>query len=116
MHAQAGAALTSTMPPPCLPGLQHGIADDVDAADVEADRLGGGDGAGSEFGMDVVGDVGGGAAGGQVGVVAQDDPGAAGRDRFGGVALGGEGGPGRSRRSGSWSARWRGLRPGGGRH
>jgi hypothetical protein len=83
-----GAALSSTMPPCCSSSGRRTLsADDVDAGNVEADHLRGGNGARGEVGMDVVGDVGGGAAGRQVGVVAQDDALASCRDRIGGQAV-----------------------------
>ena len=74
--------------------LVHGVADDVDAGDVEADGLRRSDGGGGQFRMDVVGDVGGGAAGGQVGVVAQDDADATRWHCIGVIALLGEAGKG----------------------
>ena len=72
--------------------FQYAVAHQVDAADVEADHVRGGDRARGHFRMDVVGDVGGGAAGRQVGVVAQDDAAAARRHRVGFIALRGQAG------------------------
>ena len=77
-----------------LDGFQHAVAHQVDAADVQPHHVGGGDGARRHFRMDVVGNVGGGAAGRQIGVVAQDDAFAARRDRVGLIALRGQAGQG----------------------
>src|SRR5690606_17463697 len=51
--------------------LEHGFTDDIDAADVESDHLRRFDRTRCQFRMYVVGDVGGGAAGREVGIVAQ---------------------------------------------
>ena len=73
---------------------QDVAADEVDPGDVEADHLRSGNGARGEVGMNVVGDVGGGAAGREIGVVAQDDALAACRDRICGQAVFRESGEG----------------------
>jgi hypothetical protein len=88
-----GAALTSTMPPFCvLDRLEHAVAHQVDAADVQAHHVRRFDRARRHFRMHVVGDVGGRAAGGQVGVVAQDHALAARRHRVGQITLLGQAG------------------------
>jgi hypothetical protein len=95
VHAQAGCGIDFNDAAALIfERLEHGVADDIDAADVEADRLGGGHGAGGEFGVHVIGHIGSGAAGGQIGIVAQHDAGAARRDGVGVVALLGETGEG----------------------
>ena len=64
VHAQAGRGIDLDDAAALLfERLEHAVADHIDAADVEADHLRRGDGARGEFRMDVVGDVGGGAAG-----------------------------------------------------
>ena len=70
-----------------LERLDHVLADDVDAADVQAHHLGGGHRARGHIGVDFVGHVGGAAAGREVGVVAQHDALAQHRHRFGGQVL-----------------------------
>src|SRR5574343_1066985 len=95
VHAQAGGGIDfDDAAALVFERLVHGVADDVDAGDVKADRLRGGNGGGSQFGMDVVGDVGGGAAGGQGGVVAQHDADAAAGHGIGVVTLFGQAGQG----------------------
>ena len=59
------------MPPPFLQRLEHGFADHVHAADVQADGLRRPRWRGRRSRVHVVGHIGGAAAGGQVGVVAQ---------------------------------------------
>ena len=88
VHAQAGRGVQFDDAAVLLfERTQDVAADDIDAGDVEADHLCGGDGARGEVGMHIVGDVGGSAAGRQVGVVAQDDALAACRDRVGVQAI-----------------------------
>ena len=53
--------------------LEHGFADHVHAANVQAHHLRGSDSARGHVGVHIVGHIGGGAAGAQVGVVAQHD-------------------------------------------
>ena len=85
---------------------------DVHAGDVQADHPRGVDGPGGDFRMDLVGHVGGGAAGAQVGVAADQHarrrPAAPSRA----CSLARPARPGRSAPAGSWSARWRGRRCG----
>ena len=84
VHPQAGRGIHLDHPAAlAFQGAEHALANHVDATQVEADHLGRGHGTGREFLMDVVGDVGGGAAGAQVGVVAQDHPHALARHRIG---------------------------------
>ncbi|MNS83234.1 hypothetical protein D3C72_1170160 [compost metagenome] len=72
MHAQAGRGVHFDHAAVLLfERAQHVLADHVDAADVQADHLRRIDGARGHFGVHGVGDVGGGAAGREVGVVAQ---------------------------------------------
>ena len=66
------------------------VAHDVDAANVESDHFRRCDRAGGDLRVHVIRHVGGGAAGAQIPVVAQDDAPAPGRYRIGGIALGGE--------------------------
>jgi hypothetical protein len=77
-----GAAFTSTTPPRWFSIGCSTLAHHVHAADIEADHLRRFHRARSHFRMHVVGHVGGGAAGRQVGVVAQDDALAFGRHRI----------------------------------
>jgi hypothetical protein len=73
MHAQAWCGVqlddTATL---LLERAQDAVTDDVNTGNIEADGARRSDGLRGELGMDVVGDVGGRAAGRQVGVVAQD--------------------------------------------
>jgi hypothetical protein len=94
---------------------QDAVADDIDAGDIEADGLRGGNRLRGKLGMDIVGDIGCRTAGREIGVVAQDDALASRRHRFRSQSRIGPGGPGPPHRGGFWSARWRGLRRGGGR-
>ncbi len=55
-----------------LERLEHGLAHRIDACDVQADHLRGGDRARGDVRVDVIGHVGGAAAGRQVRVIAQD--------------------------------------------
>ena len=88
MHAQAGGGIDFDDAAALgLEGLEDGVADDVDAGDVEADGLRGGNGRRRQVGVYVIGDIGRRAAGRQVGVVAQDDARPARRHRIGGQAL-----------------------------
>ena len=74
VHAQAGRGVDLDNAAVLLfQRLDDGLAHHVDAADVQAHRLRGFDGARGHFGVHAVGHVGGGAAGREVGVVAQDD-------------------------------------------
>jgi hypothetical protein len=84
VHAQAGGGVHFHKAAALLfERAQHGFGHHVHAADVQAHHLGGSHGAGGHFGVHVVGHVGGGAAGGEVGVVAQDDALALGGHRIG---------------------------------
>ncbi len=72
VHAQAGRGIDLDHAAVLLfQRPQHAFADHVDAADVQAHHLRRRHGARGHLGMHVVGHVGGGAAGAQVGVVAQ---------------------------------------------
>ena len=74
VHAQAGGGVHFHKTAALLfERAQHGFGHHVHAADVQAHHLGGSNGAGGHFGVHVVRHVGGGATGGEVGVVAQDD-------------------------------------------
>ncbi len=88
MHAQSRRRVdfdhASTL---ILDRLEHAVAHHVDAADIEPDHLCGGDCARRHFGMDIVRHVGGRTAGREIGIVAQDDALALGRNRIGTVAL-----------------------------
>ena len=95
MHAQAGGGIDlNDAAALVFERLEDGVAHHVDTGDVEADGLCGSHRRGGEVGMHVVGDVGGGAAGRQVGVVAQDDADAARRHAVGRVTLFGQAGEG----------------------
>ena len=110
-----GPALTSTIDAALLLQRAADVAGhDVDAGDVQADARGRFDGAGGDLGVDLVGHVGGGAAGAEVGVAADQDHGAGRRDRLGRVALLGQHRQGDRRRAGSCSGRSRGRRRGAG--
>ena len=74
--------------------FQHALADHVHAADVQAHHPRRGHGPCRDLGVDVVGDVGGGAAGGEIGVVAQSHAAPLLRDRGGRQALELQPGPG----------------------
>ena len=88
MHAQARCGIhfndTAILN---FEGTQHRLTHHVHATDIEADHLGSGDGAGGHFRMDVICHIGGGAAGGQVGVVPQDNAGALGGHAVSVIAL-----------------------------
>ncbi|KAF5275155.1 hypothetical protein FQA39_LY18673 [Lamprigera yunnana] len=72
VHAQAGRGVDFDDAAALLfQRFEHGFAHHIHAADVQADGLRGFNGAGGDFGVYVVGHIGGAAAGGQVGVVAQ---------------------------------------------
>ena len=114
--AGPGAALTSTTPPPCSSSGRSTLSQTTSTPQMsQADHLRRRHGARRHFRVHVVGDVGGGAAGAQVGVVAQHHALALRRHRVGAAGPAWPGAPGRCRRSGSWSARWRGRRRGAGR-
>ena len=91
VHAQAGRGVDFDNATGLLfDGVQHALADQVDAADVQPHHLRGRHGARRHVGVHIIGDVGGRAASGEVGVVAQDDALALGRDRVGRQPLCGE--------------------------
>ncbi len=72
VHAQSGRGIDlDDAAVLVLDGFVHGVAHDVDAADVQSHHLRRRHGASGDVRVHVVGDVGGGAAGGQIGVVAQ---------------------------------------------
>lgn len=74
MHAQAGCRIDFDNTAILFFERTHdAFADDIDATDVQSHHGSSIDGASGDFGMDVIGDIGGGAARTQVGVVAQDD-------------------------------------------
>ena len=88
MHAQAGRGIDLDHAAVlCLQRLQHAFAHHIDAADVQANHLRSRHGARRHGWMHFIGHIGGGAAGAQVGVVAQNDALALGRNRFGAEAL-----------------------------
>ena len=65
MHAQAGGGIDFNNATALIfQWLEHGVADDIDTADIEPDRLGSSHGAGGEFGVHVISHIGSGAAGG----------------------------------------------------
>ena len=88
VHAQAGRGVDLDHAAALVfQRREHAFANHVHAADVEADHLRRGHGARGQLGVHVVGDVGGGAAGAEVGVVAQDHALALGRHGVGLEAL-----------------------------
>ena len=93
VHPQArGGVYFHDHPALLFQGPADVLGYDVYAGDIQADYLGGVHGPGGHLGMDVFGHVDGGSAGAQVGVAADQDHGAAGRHRFGRVALLGQNG------------------------
>ena len=78
MHPQAGCRIhfhnTTAL---FLQRFVDAVADHINAADVQTNHVRGRNGAGGEIRVNVVGDIGGGATGAQVGVFAQIDAGAA---------------------------------------
>ena len=91
MHAQARRRVDLDDPAALLfQRLVHGLADDIDAADIQPDHLRRFHRPRRHLRMDVVGHIGRRAAGAQIGVVAQDDALAHGGDRVHAVILYGE--------------------------
>ena len=88
MHAQAGSGIH--LDDRALPLQRAGYisADDVDSTYVQPDHPGGGFDGGSEFRMNVVGDICRGPAGGKVGVVAEDNTNTFAGNGFGVQSLG----------------------------